>query len=78
MIGRSCIFFKSSESCKIKMDEKKRNEMVDGNGERDASSEENLRSLVNEELTKIGSGGPWVWYATFLCSVVKCQNQFKR
>lgn len=23
---------------------------------------DNLKAIVNEELARIGSGGPWVWY----------------
>lgn len=25
-------------------------------------SPDNLKAIVNEELARIGSGGPWVWY----------------
>lgn len=27
-------------------------------------NESNLKTTVDDELTKIGNGGPWVWYAT--------------
>lgn len=24
-------------------------------------SEQNLKTIVDDELTRVGSGGPWVW-----------------
>lgn len=43
------------------MDEKGKSVAKTERESKDCSAEDNLKSLVNEELTKIGSGGPWVW-----------------
>lgn len=29
-------------------------------------SADNLKAIVNEELARIGSGGPWVWYVNLI------------
>lgn len=38
---------------------------------------DNLKAIVNEELAKIGSGGPWVWYVKILLSFIKCEHESK-
>lgn len=32
-------------------------------------SPDNLKAIVNEELTRIGSGGPWVWYVNIMIKI---------
>lgn len=33
------------------------------------ASQDNLKAIVNEELARIGSGGPWVWYVHFMTKI---------
>ncbi|XP_031618292.1 organic cation transporter protein isoform X1 [Contarinia nasturtii] len=40
------------------------------------SNESNLKTTVDDELTKIGNGGPWVWKLFFLCVTPNILNGF--
>lgn len=30
---------------------------------------DNLKAIVNEELARMGSGGPWVWYVNIMSKI---------
>lgn len=47
----------------------------DDDGVKNVANDKNLKQHVNDELERIGSGGPWVWYGKLFDSLFSSCNK---